>query len=296
MACRTAKVERVTDKSIAAKNQLERLSEEITNQKEKHLTSFKAKVTEHLRNAKVNDERELDYNDYIKTEYTSEFSLDKIAKVVNQSLNTISKVKNSGVPNPAFSEEAIESYTDLVNSVAEAAKSSSSAASSLTFSMNRLSPGIFAFLSAASISLKEEETFGKESVTSTIIFYKVIESIDDVKSETEFNESLIDSQNLLNLKTVQAQLTDQLAKGTLDLEEWLVRDDALTVAIDRVRRRLHDRLFSGLKANADAAILDAGSPENRKLVMAAVEKLSAKGGKYAIAVERIQTRIEQSYF
>src|SRR5690606_28304324 len=117
------------------------------------------------------------------------FSLDKIAKVVNQSLRTISTVKNAKVPDPAFSEDAIQSYTDMVNTVAEAAKSSSSAASSLTFSMNRLSPGLFAFLSAMSVSLKEEETFGKESVTSTVIFYKVIESIDDLKSETEFSEA-----------------------------------------------------------------------------------------------------------
>jgi len=294
MACRTASVERVADKSVKAKNQLEKLTDEIKAQKQKHLTEFADKVVEHLRKAKVNDEREIDYNDYIKTEYTSEFSLDKIAKVVNQSLRTISTVKNAKVPDPAFSEDAIQSYTDMVNTVAEAAKSSSSAASSLTFSMNRLSPGLFAFLSAMSVSLKEEETFGKESVTSTVIFYKVIESIDDLKSETEFSEARIDSQNLLNLKTLQAGLTDDLAAGKITIDDWIKKDEQYTRMIETVRERLKKHGFD--PDVQTTGLLNRTAPDLRHVVTTALTRLSSMGEAYKVAVQKSEMRLQRGYF
>lgn len=295
MACRTASVERVSTKSVKAKDQLEKLTDEIKKQKEKHLGEFNLKVKEHLKNANVNDDREINYNDYIKTEYTSEFSLDKIASVINQSLKTISTVKNAKIPNPAFSDDAIQSYTDMVNTVAEAAKSSSSAAASLTFSMNRLSPGMFAFLSAMSVSLKEEETFGKESVTSTVIFYKVIESIDDLKSETEFNEARIDSENLLNLKTLQAGLTDSLAEGKISIEEWIKKDELYTTMIDKVRARLEKHGFDTDKSAANQ-LLSTDALDIRQLVTTAISKLAAMGESYKVAIQKSQMRLESAYF
>lgn len=70
----------------------------------------------------------------------------------------------------SMSPEAIDAYTDVVNAVAEAAKSSSTAAASLAFSMNRLAPGTIAFLFASSINIQDDETFGKEAVTTTAIY------------------------------------------------------------------------------------------------------------------------------
>lgn len=295
MACRTASVQRVADKSIAAKTQLEKLTDEITGQKDKHLATFNANIISHLKSAKVDDQREIDANDYIKTEYTSEFSLDKIAEVVKKSLKTIATLKNPSVGNPALSDAAINSYIDMVNVVSEAAKSSSTSSGSLTFSMNRMSPGLFAFLGTSSVSMREEETFGSESVTSTIVFYRVVESIQDIKSETKFIETRIDSENLIKLKGLQAQLTDQLAAGTINLDEWMKKDSAFSNAIEQVNKRLQAHHFAAKGIAADPAIL-GNSVENQKLVLAAIGKLSSMGAEYAVVIETSKKRIENSYF
>ena len=70
----------------------------------------------------------------------------------------------------------------------------------------------------------EEETFGSESITSTIIFYQLLYSIDDLKNQQSFDEAAIDVQNLLNMKRVQAALTDSLANGTITIDDWMARD------------------------------------------------------------------------
>lgn len=294
MACRTASVQRVADKTISAKSQLEKLEKEVSDQKDKQQAIFYAKVTEHLRLAKIADERELDFKDYIKTEYTSEFSLDAIAKVVTQSLKTIAAVKNAKTPSPAFSNEAVQSYTDLVNTVAEAAKSSSSAASTLSFSMNRLAPGIFAFLSAASSNAKDDETFGKESITSTVVFYRIVESIDDLKNEGEFNEAQIDYQNLQNVKTLQAALSDDLANGKLTFEEWMNKDKEYEKGVKKIRTRLRSRGFSG--TGARRAMFGTETNVAVQTAKHSLLRLTGMGGQYSEAVVELQRRLDENYF
>ncbi len=291
MSCRTPSVERVADKTVNAQQQLEKLTNEVKAQKDKLLTEFNGKVNESLKNARISDGTLLGSNDYIKTEYSYEFSLDKITAVIKDTLKAIAANKESKSFKDAFSDEAVKSYTDLVNSVSEAAKSKSSATASISFSMNRLAPGVFAFLSATSASMLEEETFGSESITSTIIFYQLLYSIDDLKNQQSFDEAAIDVQNLLNMKRVQAALTDSLANGTITIDDWMARDEKLNAAVERLRARLEERGFANR-----TKLAARGMSENQRLVTAALEKLNKMGEIYYPAVAILESRLEMSYF
>jgi len=59
-----------------------------------------------------------------------------------QALKAVAAVQDPTAIVSAMSLGAIEAYIDVINAVVEAAKSSSTASSSLAFSMNRLSPGL----------------------------------------------------------------------------------------------------------------------------------------------------------
>ncbi|WP_417368760.1 hypothetical protein [Flavobacterium beibuense] len=291
MACRTPSVERVADKSVNAQKQLDKLTESVKSQRDTLLDEFDGKVGENLKRARVSDGTILGSNDYIKVEYSYEFSLDKIASVIKDTLKAIAANKDSKSFQDAFSDEAVESYTDLVNSVSEAAKSKSTAAASISFSMNRLAPGVFAFLSATSASLLEEETFGNESITSTIIFYQLIYSIDDLKNQQSFDEAAIDIQNLMNMKRVQAALTDSLADGSITIDDWMARDEKLNAAVERLRARLDSRGFADR-----TQVASRGMSENQRLVTAALERLNKMGEVYYPAVSILESRLELSYF
>ena len=291
MACRTPSVERVADKSVNAQKQLDKLTESVKAQRDTLLDEFDGKVGENLKRARISDGTLLGSNDYIKVEYSYEFSLDKIASVIKDTLKAIAANKDSKSFQDAFSDEAVESYTDLVNSVSEAAKSKSTAAASISFSMNRLAPGVFAFLSATSASLLEEETFGSESITSTVIFYQLIYSIDDLKNQQSFDEAAIDIQNLMHMKRVQAALTDSLADGSITIDDWMARDEKLNAAVERLRARLDSRGFADR-----TQVASRGMSENQRIVTAALERLNKMGEVYFPAVSILESRLELSYF
>ncbi len=296
MACRTAKVQRVADKTVKAKEQIEKLEAMIIAQEGAHKARFFSKIESHLSDAQITDPRQIDYNSAIKTEYTSQFSLDKIAEVVTSSLKAAIKAMDPTVVQPATSPEAIEAYVDVVNTVAQAAKSSSQSATSLSFSMNRLSPGVFAFLYASSTNIEDNETFGNEAVTTTAIYYRVIQSIDDIKHQAKFDAALINKKNYLHMKALQAALTDELGEGKIDINTWMELDRQYSEAVARLKARLsEDQLKEAQQLVAAKNGLASDIP-NEQLVRNAIEKISKMGATHAVALEKSKERIANAYF
>jgi len=325
MGCVTPSVQGDADKTLAAKEQIDKLQNMLISDAEKNKDYFFNEIETNLKDANITDAIQKGYNMDIKVEYSSEFSLDKIASVVTAALKTLAAVSDPTSPNPTTSPEAIESYTDLVNSVAEAAKSKSTSSSSISFSMNRLCPGMYAFLYATSISIKDDKLFGTEAVTSTAIFYRFMQSADDIKNDASFGETVIDAKNFLAMKALQAGLTDELASGKIDITEWMTKDQAYSAAVDRIEARLKsDGYDTTDKVNkiattvpvptaipapvtvaADVAVAVAAPvskymvisvPDNIQIVTNAIEKLSEMGEKYKPVIEQSKARINSKYY
>jgi hypothetical protein len=304
MACTSGSVQTVADRTVAAKAQIDRLQAMIEAQEGANKAKFFAEIASHLRDANVKDAREISYNSDVKTEYTSEFSLDKIAAVVTSALTALAKAQDPAVKAPAMSPDAIAAYADVVNTVAEAAKSSSTASASLAFSMNRLSPGLFAFLYASSVNIKDEDTFGSEAVTTTAIYYRFMQSIDDVKNEARFGAAVIDARSLLAMKTLQAALVEQLAAGTIDIDGWTKKDAAYSAALNTIEGRLAAARFDTAAAapfRVTAALgapvaTPPGSAVNQQVVRAAIHRLSAKGDAYKAVIETSNARLATGYY
>lgn len=297
MACTSGSVQTVADKTVAAENQIVKLQSMIEAQETQNKAKFIAKINESLANANVNDARLLTYNSAIKTEYTSEFSLDKIVGVVTAALNAVAAATDPKVISPAMSPTAIAAYSEVVNSVAEAAKSYSTAAASLSYSMTRLSPGMFAFLSASTVSINDVDTFGTEAVTTTAIYYQLMQSIDDIRNETKFGEAIINSKNIINMRTLQAALTDDLASGKITIEVWMIKDAAYDKAIAQIQARLDTDNFKDKSiVSLEAENESDQSITNRKLVSLSIERLSAMGDAYKEAVQISKNRLSENYF
>ncbi|MDD2774419.1 MAG: hypothetical protein PHU06_00540 [Gallionella sp.] len=306
MACTSGSVQTVADKTVAAKAQIDKLQSLIKEQDSVSKAFFFEAITTHLADANVTDAREISYSSDIKTEYTSEFSLDKIAAVVTSALKAVAASQDPTAKVPAMSPAAIAAYTDVVNTVAEAAKSSSTSSASLSFSMNRLSPGLFAFLYASSTNIKDEDTFGTEAVTTTAIYYRFMQSIDDVKNDAKFGAAVIDAKNLLNMKTIQAALTDDLASGKLSIDEWMKKDEQFSIGIKRIEDRLAADKFDTTKplmlmrsAGFGAPVQHSfatGSAVNQEVVRLAIKRLSAMGAAYKVVIEKSNARLASVYY
>ena len=303
MTCSSGSVQSVADKTVAARQQVEKLQNMLISQDAAHKERFYKLINENLQKANIRDARQVSYNSDLKTEYTSEFSLDKIAGVIVKALSAAAKATDPMIPNPATSPEALAAYGDLVNSIAEAAKSSSIAASNLAFSMTRLSPGMFSFLYATSVNIKDVDTFGSEAVCSTAIYYCFMQSIDDLKSEAEFNLTKMDAKTLISMKALQAALVDDLAAGKIDIATWMIKDQQYSAAVQAIQERLNARrfkLYNNNLENAEAGITDfageKGSCQVYAVAQSAINSLSRMGGEFKEAIDITQRRVQNNYY
>ena len=305
MGCRTPSVERVADKTIKAKDQIEKLQWMIQSQEAVNKANFYKQIDEHLASAQLTDAREVSYSSNIKTEFTSEFSLDKIAGVVTSALKAVKVATDPTNPQGMASSAAIDAYSDVVNVVAEAAKSSSTSAASLAFSMNRLQAGTIAFLYASSINIQDDETFGNEAITTTAIYYRLMESPRDVELSAALTATRIrveaDLATYRKFITLQAALVDSLASGKLDIDTYSTLDDKYAKKASELQKRVKDGTPSVVAksaiGNGHLSVENISqSEETKQILNSAVTKLSEMGDRYQAVVEKIQTRIENGYF
>lgn len=300
MACRTPSVERVVDKTAKAKEQIDKLEAMIKSQEAANKLNFFNQIDAHLASSNLSDARQIDYNSYVKTEYTSEFSLDKIAEVVTSSLNAAKALTNPAITNPAMSPAAIDAYVDVVNTIAEAAKSSSTAAASVSFSMNRISPGMFAFLFASSMNIQDNETFGMEAVTTTAIYYRLVQSIQDLKLQGEFDAAKIEIelnlQSFRKFKTLQVALIDQLGNNQIDIETYEKLDAFYSKKVEELRSKMGTTREIGPVKMFMNMSTETGADVHQKLVKSAIKRLSVMGDKYRGIIDTARERIENSYF
>lgn len=293
MVCTSGSVEKVADAHAAAAEQVKKLEAALTAQSGADKAAFYADIEQHLADAKIHDAIQMEYAFNMKTEYTSEFSLDKIAAVVVAALNAVVAAKDPTSPTPGMDAEAIEAYTAVVNTVAEAAKSSSQSASSMSFSMTRLAPGIYAFLQAKSTNILDQDTFGSEAVSVTAIFYRIMQSIDDLKNQAEFGLAILDKKNLLDMKALQIGLTARLGAGEIDIDTWVTLDSKYEGIIQGLKDRLAEH---GWESAAGGETELANMHSHAAEALAAIDKLKNMSSRHQNIAALVQERLASEQY
>lgn len=95
---------------ITAAEQLKKLEDSLKAQSESEKKAFYSEIDKHLADANIKDVTQLEYAFNMKTEYTREFSLDKIAGVVVAALNAVVAAKDPTSPTPGMDKKAIQAY------------------------------------------------------------------------------------------------------------------------------------------------------------------------------------------
>lgn len=312
--CRTAKIEEVVKDASAAINQVTKLENQIKSEESVRKQEFLKRIDEYLSIAGVDDERFIQENTYIKVEYASEFSLDKIVKVVKSALQAAADSAVATNPTALLSSNATDSYSEVVVSIGEAAKSSSSTAANGSFSATRLAPGIIAFVYTTSVTIKEIQTFGTEAITATAMHYALIESNQDfIQTKTIETIQWTIKAALKAYKdfiTLQASLVDRLSKGELTLEEYVDLDNKYSETVKKLKLRVQAAIDDVEKPEitsksfnlewsnekSEKNIVHVRSMANREVVESSLKLLSGFGEKYSSAIELNKERINSNHF
>ncbi|MEM1336321.1 MAG: hypothetical protein AAGF96_01165 [Bacteroidota bacterium] len=312
--CRTAKIEEVVNDATAAINQLKKLEDQVKSEESVRKQEFLKRINEYLDLAGVDDERFIQENTYVKVEYASEFSLDKIVEVVKDALQAAADSAIATNPTALLSSNATDSYSEVVVSIGEAAKSSSSTAANGSFSATRLAPGIIAFVYTTSVTIKEIQTFGTEAITATAMHYALIESNQDFAQTKDIETVQWTIKAALkaykDFITLQALLVDRLAKGELTLDEYVQLDDKYAETAKKLRKRVQDAINDVAKPevtkaaynldwsneNSKKSVLNSRSLVNRELVESSIKLLSGFGKKYEPVIELNKERLDTKFF
>jgi hypothetical protein len=312
--CRTAKIEEVIKDASAAIEQVKKLETQIKSEENIRKQEFLKRIDEYLSLAGIDDERFIQENTYIKVEYASEFSLDKIVEVVKDALQAAADSAIATNPEALLSSNATDSYSEVIVSIGEAAKSASSTGANGSFSATRLAPGIIAFIYTTSVTIKEIQTFGSEAITATALHYALIESNQDF-AQTKNIETIQWSikaalKAYKDFITLQASLVDRLSKGEITLQEYIELDNKYFETAQKLKERVKAAIDDVDKpeitpaayniewSNRDSskAILNERSLTNRMLVESSLKLLSGFGKKYKPVIELNSERLKTNFY
>ena len=159
--------------------------------------------------------------------------------------------------------------------------------------MSRLAPGIYAFLQAKSTSILDEDTFGSEAVSCTSIFYRIMQSIDDIKNQAKFGLAVLDAKNLVDMKILQIGLTKRLGDGDIDIDTWVTLDSKYEGIIQGLKDRLAEH---GAEDQIDSKALRDGSVTHIEEARNAIEKLKGKCEKHQNIAALVERRLYSGHF
>ncbi len=294
-------VTKAAREQVAAKDAIVLLQDSLKKDHGKYIGEFNAYVDATLKNMKITDADPCDENNYVRVEYTSEFSLDDIAAVVKSVLEVVAaRSGGGGVPAPATSPEAIEAYIGVVSAVAEAAKSSSSATSDMSYSANKVGPGTYVFLYCQSQAIKDEALFGTESITASAIYYRVINSLQAVQKSADFKLALIDYYLLDKWALLKEFYIDQLMNGDIDTNGCR-RGQAYA---EEEMRKARIRIKKAGLPPEQPVLMTAGTADEEPLQpslkariaeaqaasIAKLEKLAERGGEFAAFAKEVNKK------
>ncbi len=262
MACKSPSVKRVAEKSEVAKKAIEALSKQLKDLNDVEETAFRAKVEEMKNALNVDDFSPVIYDTNIKVEFTHEFSLELLVPVITNAIKALSTTlaAGGGPIGILTSPDAIGSYTSLVNSIAEAAKSSSSSAGSASFSMNKIAPGAFAFIATRSSTLQDKETFGEESVTATSFQHGIFTSIQDAKNLINYTLVVLYAKTIVKLSDAKVLYLDKLLKSEITIAEYSLLSNQIQAEIEKNRQligaietkeKIENTIAKSIKVEAD---------------------------------------------
>jgi hypothetical protein len=299
--CNTPDLEKVVDKVTKAKESIDKLAKMVEDQESVNKASFYEKIDEALLQANISDKILEGYDSHVKLEFSSEFNIAAITKIVTASIKAIFSATSSTKVEAYRSEESIGNYVDVVNMIGEAAKSSAAASASKTFTMIRLAPGIFGFIQAKSESITQKETFGEESVTATAFYYVTVRSENSLKNDAKFDmiKSKMD-HNATQYKGALNQLgvlLERLTIADIGIDEYLAQELTYEKMIDRYKEKIEKDTAiqpKGLQRRGSAKIY--GSKQLEAVVSNALAKLATKSDKYNVIIHKSKKLLNKGYF
>ncbi|WP_109830135.1 hypothetical protein [Reichenbachiella versicolor] len=306
MACKSPSLEKVVKKTDAAKAVVVKLQKQLESLQIADEAEFNKRKNDLQSNLGVSDFKEANYSTTVKVEYSHEFSLDLLVPIITESIQLIASTLAPGSAGLKVltSPDAINSYISLVTSIAEAAKSSSSADAAVSFNANKLAPGAWSLIATRSTSIRDKDTFGEESVTATLFQYGLYTSVENAKNEVAYSLVLNSATAIVKLSDAKTLYLNKLLKEDISVAQYSALSQQIDNLIDLEKNKIasigtSENSVNTLMSNAfedaeksigylnddlaNAYLLTA--EERESVLMTVIEGLEGKSSLYQFAIK-----------
>lgn len=275
---------------------IKNLENSLKKYEKEYYQEFDERIEEVAASAKLGEMTETNRIFRIKTEYQSEFSLAKIAAVIGSVLKVAAATRGPSFDKIPLNSEAVDAYTDLVNSIAEAAKTNTQMETSFTFNWIKLTPDFAVFLMSKSSSIQDEALFGSESVCSTAVLYKGfnVTSVEKLKVESEepnlVGPAAAEFKALVAFKALQLSLSKRIAEDLITIATGIKLDGKYAMELVEINDRI--KIYKYFDKGDYDSLINKTLKKHVEGANLAFAKLNTLGESYQSMAQILQSRIK----
>jgi hypothetical protein len=282
----------ITSESSKAQKFINMEIERIKGPFDMYKNRFDLKVRQEFLSQEITDEKEIAFGQLIKSEYLTEINLEQSEEMLQAVMTTANSNLSPEIKKLDFNGTNKETYSQILNIIAETAKASYEDTMKMSYSNYRLSCGIYMFVFASSLIGRNYSLFKDEDVSTTLIYCSIMQSIQGVKYEAYDEAILIDLNSIKKLKEIQARIIHKLAIDKIMLGEWQRLDNSYSDIAEKIKDRI--KSIGDLPENASE--LTKVSKEFHDLAVAAVPILKDKKEIFKTSYKRTKSRLATGYF
>lgn len=234
MACRSASVRRAQKKSNRALEAIKKLEIDIKKLSESEKRDFEEKIKKAQTDLGIDDFKPIGNDSAVKVDFTNEFNAEALIPVVTNVIKTAANlIAGTSAAKILLNPENIQTYSDLLGSIAEAIKTKSKTGGNYSFSRNRLAPGFFSFTSSKSMTITDKETFGEESITATFFTYALFFSQKHAAQMEKWSSVLTSLTIIRKLNDARIGLVESLIENLISIAEFNKLSDLYKSMIEK---------------------------------------------------------------
>lgn len=220
MACKSGSVQKAEKKSGEALNAIKALQLKMEKLAQEKENEFQQKINLKSQELNVNDFLILNSASNVKIEFTHEFNVDALVPIISTALKIAASAiagGGSSVLATLLKSENLDLFSSLLGGISDSLKTVSNSSANVLFSMNRLAPGFFAFISVRSETIYDKDTFGEESITAASYLYAFGYSEKHASEVTDIKETIALIEIINRYNDALVGLVDKLIGNAVTL-------------------------------------------------------------------------------
>ena len=238
MKCFSSRVKEFASNSTSSQELIQNKLRDIEIDYDSQEVIFHSEINKFIEDGKITDAIDVMSGRSTFIEFSDENNSQTIINAAKSKLELFDGLLDSEIDGIKLNQEIIDQKANFVLEVIDTVKSSNQESNSNSFSSVRIVPGALLFIYTSSSNSSIEDNIKDQTLTTTVVFYNLKVSKDDINFQKSFNDSQAKTISINEIKVLQVELIDAFKNGDISMEEWMEQDKAFQNEIDILKAKI----------------------------------------------------------